>query len=340
MIRKLGGLALALALAGPRADAAPKVALRFATLAPEGSPWMKTFEAVRRDALEATGGEVGLRMFPAGILGEEREVLFKIRAGQVDGGAFLGNGIARLCPDARALMQPLTFRNHEEVDAVFPALRPRLEALCRENGFVALGWSEVGFSYMYSTQPVRSLADLRAAKPWQLPGDELLSAMFEAGRVNAIPVGVGDVLTALQTGMIRTLYAPPLAAIAMQWHTRVRYRNDVRLMYSIGGVFLAERAWNAVPEKHRAALLEIFDRHLRDLTLHIRKSNEEALAVMTKQGIETIVSPEADLEELRAIGRAAQERVEGRLYSREIAEELRRALEAFRGGREAGADVR
>ena len=120
----------------------------------------------------------------------------------------------------------------------------------------------------------------------------MLSELFAAGKVNGIPVTVADVLTALQTGLIQTIYTPPLAAVAMQWHTRVRYRNDLRLVYSFGGVFLSERAWNSVPEEHRPVHpRHLQTRHARELTEQIRRNNAEALRVMESQGIETMTRP-------------------------------------------------
>ena len=328
------GLVAGLALP---AAAQPKVTLKFATLAPEGSAWMQAFDKARQEVLEATQGEVALKVFPAGILGEEKDVLFKVKVGQVDGGAFIGFGIGRICPDARALMFPLIFNTYEEVDAVFAALQPHLEQQCRANGYVALGWTEVGFSYLLSTKPVRTLADLRAAKPWLTPGEEMLSELFAAGKVNGIPVTVADVLTALQTGLIQTIYSPPLAAVAMQWHTRVRYRNDLRLVYSFGGVFLADRAWNNVPEAHRAVTQDIFRRRTRELTEQVRRSDAEALRVLAGQGIETLTSPPEALQEFYAVSREGMKKVEGRLFSTEAAGLVRQSLESFRAAQGAGA---
>ena len=124
MKSRLALLVLLLAVGRAGAQTPPKFILKFATLAPEGSAWMQAFDAAREEVLAATGGEVLLRVYPAGVLGEEKDVLFKIKAGQVDGGAFLGSGIGRICPDARALMFPLLFQNYEEVDAVFAVLQP------------------------------------------------------------------------------------------------------------------------------------------------------------------------------------------------------------------------
>ncbi len=311
--------------------------LKIASIAPEGSAWMVMFNRARQEIREATGGEVDLKIYPGGVLGEEKDVLFKIKVGQVDGGAFTGPGIGRICPDTQALMMPLVFEDYAEVDAVFARMQDYLDAQCRERGFEPLGWTEVGFSYLYSNVPIRDLAELRAAKPWSASGDEILAALFKAGSVSAIPVQIQDILPALQTGLIDTVYAPPLAAVALQWFSRVKYRNDLRIIYTFGGLFVSDKAWQKIPVAYRGVVSDICRRRARELTLEVRRSNEEALAVMARQGIETLHSSEAQVAEFEAMSRRAGEDMLGQLFSAKARELLRQHLEAYRKAQPAAA---
>jgi len=326
-------VALAMALAGA-APAAP-VTLKFATLAPEGSAWMQTFEKLKAEAAEATGGAVKIRVYPAGVMGEEKDVLVKIRAGQLDGGGFLGNGIARICPEANALMFPMTFRGPEEVDAAMKALTPWLEERCRANGYIVLGWTEVGFSHVMGNRPVKSLDDFRGAKVWSIPNEPMLAALFKTAGISTIPVPVADVLTALQTGLLDTVYAPPLAAVAMQWAGRVKHRNDLRLAYTFGGLFVAETSWNRLPKDAREKVLAISRRLTSGLTAEVRTSNAEALEVMAKSGIEVASSSEADAEGLRKVSDETRLRLRGDLVPAEADDRLQAFLKKHRAG--AGA---
>jgi len=329
-------LLLAVALASSAAAASrrrrPRAKYRFkiATIAPDGSAWVTAFNAMRDEILEATDGNVGFKAYPGGVLGEEKDVLYKIKVGQVQGGGFLGFGISRICPDSRAMMLPLLFESYEEVDAVFAKIRPYLEKQCRQNGYVALGWTEVGFSYLYSTEPVRNLADLRGAKPWAIAGDRIIEELFRAGKISGIPVSVGDVLIGLQTGLIKTVYSPPLAAVATQWFTRVKYRNSIRLTYSLGGVFVSEKAWHRIPANLRQPVLDITHRYMSELTRQVRASNEEALAVMAKNDIDVVTPSDAELDEYRAISARALARLRGDVFSEQAYDLVRKHLDAAR----------
>ena len=278
---------------------------------------MRQFDEMTEEVLDATGGEVLLKAYPGGVLGEEKDVLFKIKVGQVDGGGFLGFGIGTVCPDARALMLPMLFETYEQVDFVFAKMRPYLEEETRANGFVALGWTEVGFSYVFSGVPVRNMEDLRGAKPWTIANDKVMSELFRIGKVSAIPIPVGDVLTALQTGLIKTVFSPPLAAVATQWFTRVKYRSDTRLTYSFGGFFVSDKSWKKLPAETQKTVSEICHRHMDELTAKVRKSNAEALDVMTEHGIEVVTVDPDGVRDLKDISDKIAAELQGDTYTAE-----------------------
>ena len=312
------------------AGAAAQVTLKLATLAPEGSIWMQALNDAKAEIETATAGAVKLKIYPGGIMGSEKDVLFKIKTGQLQGGGFMGYAIGKVCLDASALMFPMVFRGYDEVDPVLEKLRPTLAANARANGFEAMGWTEVGFSYAFSTKPIPALAALRATKVWGLDSPMLMD-LFAAGGIAAIPANVTDVLTALQTGSLETVFGPPTAAVAVQWHTKVRYYNPMRLTYAIGGVFLSTVGWNQVPAAHQAAVQAAFDRHCRLLTPKVRQSDVEALDFMRAQGVAPVAETPAARAEFEQIAAQALQKVVGSVFTAAAWNELQGALQEVRG---------
>ena len=310
--------------------AAAQVVLKLATLAPEGSIWMQALNDAKAEIETATAGAVKLKIYPGGIMGSEKDVLFKIKTGQLQGGGFMGYAIGKVCPDASALMFPMVFRGYEEVDPVLEKLRPMLGANARANGFEALGWTEVGFSYAFSTKPIPDLAALRATKVWGLDSPMLME-LFAAGGIAAIPANVTDVLTALQTGSLETVFGPPTAAVAVQWHTKVRYYNPMRLTYAIGGVFLSTAGWNQIPAASQEAVRAAFDKHCRLLTPKVRKSDIEALDFMHAQGVAPVPEIPSARVEFEQIASEALKKVVGSVFSAAAWNELQSALQSVRG---------
>ena len=159
-----------LGLLAPEADAArtpkPKFQIKFATLAPEGSTWMKPMHAIDDELRLRTDMRLGFKFYPGGVQGDEKDVLRKIRNGQLHGGGFTGNGIGSLVSDVRVLELPFMFENHEELDHLRAATDEHFFQLFDEAGYLNLGWVDVGFIYLFSKNPLRSPEDLGSTKLW------------------------------------------------------------------------------------------------------------------------------------------------------------------------------
>jgi len=305
------------------------VRLKLATMAPEGSIWMQALDAAKEEINAATAGALKVKFYPGGIMGAEKDVLFKIKTGQLQGGGFMGYAIGKICPDARALMFPMVFLNYEEVDQVLNMMLPTLEASAREHGYEAVGWTEVGFTYAYGMKPVNSLDDLRKTKVWG-PDSPMLIELFNAGRIATIPANITDVLTSLQTGSLETVFGPPTAAVAVQWHTKVKSYNTLRLSYSIGGVFLSSVAWDKLTPEQQGIVKGAFDKHCRLLTPKVRASDIEALEYMQLQGVEAIEASPVALADFQRIAGQALNAVEGTVFSPEAWDHLQESLQKVR----------
>ena len=170
-----------------------------------------------------------------------------------------------------------------------------------DNGFKIMAWGESGFIYLFSKHPIKNAADLRKGKVWIWEDTAIGRAVFKELGINGIPLGIPDVLVSLQTGMIDTVYASPAAAISMQWFTRVSYMTDVPLSYSVGAAVLHKSAFEKIPPALRATVEEVFRRHLALLKENVRKEDQKAISVLTKQGIK-LVSPNAkEVKEMEAL---------------------------------------
>ena len=310
--------------------AAAQTTLKLATMAPDGSIWMQALADAKAEIETVTAGAVKVKIYPGGIMGSEQDVLFKIKTGQLHGGGFLGYAINVVCPDVGALMFPMVFRNYDEVDRTLEAMRPFLDERTRAAGFEALGWTEVGFSYAYGVKPIPSLEALRATKVWGLDSPMLMELLGAAG-IASIPVDVTDVLTALQTGLLDTVFGPPTAAIAVQWHTKIRHANELRLTYALGGVFLSSAALNSVPAAHRQTVKAVFDKHCRQLTPKVRQSDVEALEFMRTQGIQIIETTPETRAAFEQVAATALQKVKGRDFSAAAWDLLQQTLREIRG---------
>jgi TRAP-type C4-dicarboxylate transport system substrate-binding protein len=298
----LGILGLSLVLLAPALPASAQEAiLKMGTLAPEGTAWVKTFRDIGRELEQKTNKQVGLRVFPGGVLGDETDMLRKIKIGQIQGGLLTGGGLGVIFKDIKILSIPFLFQNYDQVDMVLTKMDGFFRKGLEDNGFILLGWAEQGFIYLFSKEPIRSAADIGKRKVWIWEDTAMGRAVFKELGVNPIPLSIPDILLALQTGMIDTVYASPLAAISMQWFTRVSYMMEVPLAYSAGAVVFQKSALEKIPALQRGSMEEIFRRQMGPLKQTVRAENQKAIQVLTGKGIKLVSPAPQDLKKFQEL---------------------------------------
>ncbi|MCU7810753.1 MAG: TRAP transporter substrate-binding protein DctP [Candidatus Thiodiazotropha sp. (ex Notomyrtea botanica)] len=259
--------------------------LKIATVAPDGTSWMKQMRQAAGEIKKKTDGRVKLRFYPGGVMGNDNSVLRKIRVGQLHGGALTGGGLIAIYSDAHVYTLPFQFRDLPEVDAVRRSMDQQIIGGLQQAGFISFGLSEGGFAYLLSNSPVMTTDDMRGLKIWIPEGDEVNARMFNALGISPIPLPVTDVMTGLQTGLIDTIASSPIGAIALQWHTRVKYLTQVPLAYLYATLVIKEKALARLDEADRRIVTETLQATFSEINNINRRDNQQALAALKQQGI-------------------------------------------------------
>ena len=262
--------------------------LKIATLAPDGTTWMKKMRAAAIEINKKTEGRVKLKFYPGGVMGNDKSVMKKIRLGQLQGGALTGGSLASIYPDMQIYSLPMVFENYEEIDYVRPIIDPLLKQGMTDKGFTILGISEGGFAYLMSDSTVKSVEDLKKQKLW-IPEDDVLNeALFRKMGVYPVTLPLADVYTGLQTGLIDTIGATPTGALAFQWHTRIRSITDVPLLYLVGVLVVDNKRFNKISPADQKIVKDIVAQTFSAMDAVNRKDNDSARQALQKMGTEFV----------------------------------------------------
>ena len=316
---------------------APARTLKIATVAPEGSAWMQEMRQVGKRIEQETQGRVSLKFYPGGIMGNDKTVLRKIRAGQLQGGAFSSGALAQVYPDVELYGLPLVFRSYAEVDHVRARMDDQVIAGLGREVFVALAITDGGFAYLMSQRPMRQVGDLAGAKVWTQEGDVMSETAFEIAGVAPVQLSLADVYTALQTGLVDTVAAPAMGAIALQWHTKVRYLTDVPLTYLTGAFVIDKKVFSNLQSGDQQVIQQAVREAAQRLDAGSREGERSARRALQQQGIEFVsaTTPE-EVERWHDITREALAVLrEKQVYSDAMIDELKRLLEEYRSGARA-----
>jgi TRAP-type C4-dicarboxylate transport system substrate-binding protein len=319
-----------LLLASLVSGARSQTMVKFATLAPDGSTWMKAMKAFTDEATAKTAGRVKFKIYAGGVSGDEKAVVRKIRLGQLQAGGFTGVGIGEIAPEARLLDTPFLFKNAREIDHVYKALDGDFRRIFENRGYVLLGWAEVGNVNVFSNTPITKPEDLKSVKMWIWEGDPIAEATFAALKVKPIPLSITDVQTSLQTGMINGVYGSPLSVMAMQWHTHMKYVFSLPLTNAAGAVLISKKTFDTLSKEDQKTLLDLGEKYFRALTLQSRKDNDQSVAILKKKLTFTEPAGAAVVAELEKAGEDARRALVGKLYPQDLLDKVENALKAFR----------
>jgi len=305
--------------------------LKIATLAPDGTSWMKQMRKGAAEISKRTDDRVKIKFYPGGVMGNTATVLKKIRIGQLQGGAFTGASLSQVYPDAQLYSLPMVFRSYGEVDYVRERMDKTLIKGLAGHHMVVLGISDGGFAYIMCNKPLRKLDDLKGQKVWMPVGDVLTEAMFDSAGVKAIPLPVADVYTGLQTGLLDTIAGVPTGIIAFQWYTSVTHLTDVPLMFLTGVLVVDDKAFKRIKPDDQKIVHDVMSGIFRTLDEVNRKDNESARSALKSQGIEFVVPNTAERDNWEGIARDGRESLVSKAkYTPALVEEMLGYIEEYR----------
>ena len=326
--------AILLLTLGTQATAEQTWTLKFATLIPTGTSWTKSLDDWIHEVEEKSNGRLKFKLYAGGVMGDEPDVLRKIRKGQLHGGLFSGYGIGRIYSPARILELPFLFTSTDESDYVREQLMPEIEAGFRDKGFELIGWPEVGFIHFFSKHRIESIEDMRKSRIWMWQGDPLSEALFEAADIKPVPLSIMDVYPQLSAkhGSIDTVYMSPFGAIALQWYSKVKYASHLSVTNAIGAVVVSKRFYDKLPPDLQQLLKESGIRASNEIREQTRRENTRSKQLLIDNGIEFVWDwNEEDMKEFIQIrDSAARQLIDSGYIPAEFYGRVMKLLDAYR----------
>ena len=311
----------------------PAVAATFkvATVSPDGSMWMKQLRAGAAEIAERTADRVKFKFYPGGVMGDDKAVLRKIRSGQLHGAVLTAGGLNQVYPDIELYGLPMVFNDAAEVDHVRSQMDDTLLSGLSDKGYVGFGIAEVGFAYAMSKASVSTFEEVRAQKVWIPDGDPGAELAIRTFDISPIPLSIADVLGGLQTGLINTVAVPPVGAIALQWHTQLKYVFDLPLLYIYGLLAVRDRQFDRLEEGDQAIVREVMGEVVRKVDAQNRTDHVRAVEVLSMQGLNfNVPTPEERQRWISLADQASEEMITQGILSADLVEKLNGMLVEYR----------
>jgi TRAP-type C4-dicarboxylate transport system substrate-binding protein len=306
------------------ADADEKTVIRYATIAPGGSAFGKILRAWGRSLSKETEGRVEFRYYSGGSQGDERDFIRKMRAGQMDAAGVTTIGLGIVVRPVLVLSAPGVIETYEQLERVREKMNERFVKMFDDAGFVLLAWSDAGKGRIMSTIPIVKPADLKTSRPWAWKDDPIFSEFLKVVGANAVRLGVPEVYAALQTKMVDVVPASPIAAVALQWFTKLKYMSKDSFGIINGASVVKKEKFERLSPGDQQILMETAQRAAAALDKVVRRDDAKAYDVLIDRGMKVVDTGPYRAEWDKAADETLN-RLTGRIFSESLLAEVRAA---------------
>lgn len=305
MIRKLAIAAAALCVASV-ANAEPRE-MRYATAAPEQTPWGKFLNDTIADIHAATD-KIKVVPYFSSALGDEQTALRQTVRGRIDMSGQSGVATSLVAPSFELLNAAYLFDNAEQSDCMFDNhIGPIFAGQMEDSGLVLISWVEVGHSYTQSTAKIHTLEDIQGFK-LRIPPTSATKLFYDELGANGVPMGVVDMVPALKTGQVNGITTSTVYGIAIGLPKLAPFTLVHKATHDVGTVTVSKKIWDKLGNEEHDAL-RLIDARVNDLRVAIRGAEKALLGKVAAAGAPVYELPEDEKKRWKAAGERAASRL-------------------------------
>ncbi|MED5461075.1 MAG: TRAP transporter substrate-binding protein DctP, partial [Pseudomonadota bacterium] len=328
------GLLFGYLIIAPTANA---VDIKIATLAPNQSQWIQDMRAAGKEIESRTEGRVKLRFYGGGTQGTEDKVLQKIKIGQLHGGTFSATDFMKDYGAINIYGLPFVFESWNEMRYVRQRMDAKLQSGFADLNFVTFGIAG-SFSMVLSNEPIQNYEDMKGKKVWLPQGDFVSYEAMRRLQLSPVALPITDVLTGLQTGLLDIVAIPPEVAVALQWHTRVKYVTNMPVVFGISFLAISKRAFDRLSADDQTVVKDVLCGVYASIDANSAVESDNAMRALETIGITHVEPEEGQFAELQQkMSQFNREMAIDGAYPLDIYEEMIGYIAEYRAGGESGS---
>jgi len=214
------------------------------------------------------------------------------------------------------LQAPGLITSYPVLDDVREKLGPDLEELFDKAGYELISWGDSGQIRIFSKHKIQHPSDLRNVRPWVWRGSPTMKAFIEAAGANGVTMGLPEVFSGLQTGMVDTVIASSIGVLAFQWHTRLKTMTKPGGGIVVGAYVIKKDRLASLPKEAQDYIRQSAIDHAAEFRDGGRKLDQEASDALA--GRLKSVNLWRNQHAWEAVQREARASLAGRLYPKSL----------------------
>ena len=251
-----------------------------------------------KELVEAqSGGDLQVKIFHSGSLGNETEILQQIQMGTVELGVITSGPFDSFDPIVRVIDYPFLFKDHQQADQILDGpLGGEILASLETSGFKGLCFSENGFRNLTnSRKAVTDPGDINGLKI-RVMASALHKSIWQTLGANPTPMP-WPIYTELEQKVIDGQENPLWVLEVYKFYEIQKYMTLTRHVYSAHIDVASLNWWNSLDEKKQALIQKAMYEAARFQRAENRSKNEARLQMLKEKGMQVEEHP--DIEAFR-----------------------------------------
>ena len=275
-----------------------EITLRYPGNLPVGHHITKGQELFAKLIEEKTKGRVELRIYPAGQLFSDKDMMKAVPAGAVEMAEVTTAQWSGLVPGLILLDLPLFFKDRRHIWRTLDGeageiLKKDLEKI----GVELLYWMDYGMMDIISRQPIRTLEDFKG-KRIRVAG-EVWAASIKALGAAPTFLGGGEVYMALQRGTIDGAHSGMTSFWERKTYEVAKYVAQFDYSFGMMATVMNLKKWNELPSDIQKIFLDCSKEAQEWVRKEAEKMDKECVELLKGKGMEIYVVPEKEKERWR-----------------------------------------
>lgn len=240
--------------------AASAQVLKVAEVQPAGYPTVVALQSMGEKLKTATNGRLEMKIYAGGVLGDEDQALQQVQLGAIDMIRVSLAPVTTIAPETSVLTLPYIFRDVAHMHKVLDGDvgKEIVEKFDQDPNtrMVFLGWTDAGERNMITKKPLAKPEDLKGMKI-RVQNSAISLATLKAMGANPVAMGVSEVFSAMQTGVVDGTENNPPTFVAHNYMPVAKY-------YTLSGHFIqpemilfSKRAWDRMKPEDQVLLKKL-----------------------------------------------------------------------------------
>lgn len=230
--------------------------LRVATIAPEGTPWIKNLNKWAENLEKLSDGDLTLRIFPGGQLGNELDTFKQTQRGRIDIVGLGGGALSEQVTEISLMSTPFLFDDVAVIDCIYDGhFGAALADEIQDHNVELLFWSEVGWGSVFAKD---DLSDVTQADGYKvrIAHNEMSRLLWNSVGASGIELPYVEMPGALQTGLVDAGEATGLTFVAFGLNKVAPHFVETKHTHQAGAVLIGERTLERLSSEQRQMLVD------------------------------------------------------------------------------------